>query len=411
MNARKSGTTALVLLGVLAPGASVLAQNLSPWPYSESCSTSGFPSYCFEIDQTANNTYSHGVKASATSGIGVVGASTSGFGVVGQTASSSTDPDAAAGVYGSVLNGGTATGVYGRSSGTGMFGRSDGSGTGVSGYAAGTGIGMIGQGTSNIGVYGVSDSVVFLPPAERIGVLGTSTSGVGVEGTSSSSQGVSGSSSCSTGGTCIGVYGTSSGGNGVWGNTSSTTNAAVVGIAPSGGYAFYGTGNLYITGSTAWKAGGGSWAPTSDRRVKKDVKDFNQGLVELLKVQPVRFHYNGLGGTPDDGKEFVGVIAQDLEKILPSMVASRMGKLHPTDTEDTAIKHVDPSEFTYLLINAVKEQQKVIERQEARIEALEEGRPPRLSSRTSIGGLEASLALGLLPVGVVVAIKRRRKAE
>ncbi len=145
--------------------------------------------------------------------------------------------------------------------------------------------------------------------------------------------------------------------------------------------------------------------------MKKDVKEFDQGLADLLKVQPVRFHYNGLGGTMDDGKEFVGVIAQDMEKILPAMVSSRSAKLHPTDARATDIKQVDPSNFTYLLINAVKEQQKIIEKQEARIESLEQGRPPLTSSMSSLGGLEAGLMLGLLPVGVVVALRRRRKAD
>jgi hypothetical protein len=128
-----------------------------------------------------------------------------------------------------------------------------------------------------------------------------------------------------------------------------------------------------------------------------------------MRVRPVRFKYNGLGGTSDDGKEFVGVIAQELEQTLPEMVGTRMGKLHPTDTEETAIRRVDPSEFTYLLINAVKEQQKTIQRQEARITALEQGRPPLASSMMSFGGLETGLAIGLLPVGLVVVARRRRK--
>src|SRR5690348_9226539 len=131
---------------------------------------------------------------------------------------------------------------------------------------------------------------------------------------------------------------------------------------------------------------------------------------ELLKVQPVRFHYNGLGGTVDDGKEFVGVIAQDVEKVLPSMVSSRQAKLHPTDDETTGIKQVDPRNFTYLLINAVKEQQKVIAKQEARIEALEQGRPPLASSVFPLRGLEAGMTIGLVPFGFVMALRRRRKA-
>jgi hypothetical protein len=131
----------------------------------------------------------------------------------------------------------------------------------------------------------------------------------------------------------------------------------------------------------------------------------------LLRVRPVSFKYNGLGGTPDDGKQFVGVIAQDLEKIIPAMVSSRMAKLHPTDAQETAIKQVDPGNFTYLLINAVQEQQKVIQRQEARIAALEQGKSPLASSLMSLGGIETGLVVGLLPVGLVVAVRRRKKQK
>jgi hypothetical protein len=153
------------------------------------------------------------------------------------------------------------------------------------------------------------------------------------------------------------------------------------------------------------------WTTSSDSRIKKDVKGFDQGLSELMRVRPVRFKYNGLGGTTDDGKEFVGVIAQDLEKVFPAMVSSRMAKLHPADAQETAIKLVDPSNFTYLLINAVQAQQKVIQRQDARIAALEQGKPPLASSLMSLGGIETGIAIGLLPVGLVVAGRRRRKQK
>ena len=36
------------------------------------------------------------------------------------------------------------------------------------------------------------------------------------------------------------------------------------------------------------------------------------GLDTVLGVVPICFRYNGLGGTVDDGKIYVGVIAQDL---------------------------------------------------------------------------------------------------
>jgi hypothetical protein len=100
----------------------------------------------------------------------------------------------------------------------------------------------------------------------------------------------------------------------------------------------------------AYKPGGGSWATLSDRRVKRNVLPFADGMNVLNSIRPVTFEYNGLGGTADIGKVYVGVIAQELQQVAPTMV-----------DETGEYLRVDPSAFTYLLINAVKEQQAQIE--------------------------------------------------
>ena len=66
---------------------------------------------------------------------------------------------------------------------------------------------------------------------------------------------------------------------------------------------------------------------------------------------------------------------------------------------------MDPSAFTYMLINAVQEQQKIIERQEGRIAALERKRAPFMSS-LFLDGLGAGAVLG--PLGLA-AIRGRRE--
>jgi hypothetical protein len=148
----------------------------------------------------------------------------------------------------------------------------------------------------------------------------------------------------------------------------------------------------------------GEWSAYSDERLKKDVIDFRHGLADLTRVRPVTFKYNGLGVTQDDGVEYVGVIAQELEKVMPSMISSIKEKLHEGDAADTDVKVVDPSAFTFMLINAVKEQQKAIDEQEARIASLEAGRRPLISG---IG--EGGIGLGMLAfAGAVVATRRKR---
>lgn len=109
----------------------------------------------------------------------------------------------------------------------------------------------------------------------------------------------------------------------------------------------------------------------SDEQIKKDITPFNLGLDTVLGLQPKHFKYNGLGGLQDDGIEQIGVIAQDVEKVAPSLIKKQKVQLHPDDKEQTEIKAVDYGSFTYLLINAVKELKKENDELKKRIEKLE----------------------------------------
>ncbi|WP_181397968.1 tail fiber domain-containing protein [Chryseobacterium sp. AG844] len=124
------------------------------------------------------------------------------------------------------------------------------------------------------------------------------------------------------------------------------------------------TSTLSVSG-TADKTGGGAWGTFSDKRIKKNVTPYLQGLKQILEIKPVYFQYNGKGGYKDDGQTYVGVLAQDIEKVLPGTVT----KIKTADFEDQ--RKYDSSEIIYTLINAVKEQQKMIEKQAMQIISLE----------------------------------------
>jgi hypothetical protein len=305
--------------------------------------------------------------------------------------------------------------------GTGLGLLSTAVGYSVEGYSA-TGCGVSGKSTNASGVYGNSSA----SSGNGVGVFGTTIYGsatrgstgrgvignsgnIGVYGVTNTGQGIAGFGTLDSN-LAVGVSGTAAGasGIGVWGICSDDCASSPTGYAGyfEGNVTIAGsssTGGLFVNVGTGYKPGGGMWAGTSDARVKKDVKPFTRGMEDLERVQPVTFRYNGLGGTIDDGIDRVGVIAQDLEKVLPSMVSTRRLKLHPQDATTIDIEHVDPSDFTYLLINAVAEQQAAIERREARIAKLERARP-----RSSPPDLGLGLALGSLPVGLVVARYRRK---
>ncbi len=107
-----------------------------------------------------------------------------------------------------------------------------------------------------------------------------------------------------------------------------------------------GNANLEIDGA-AFKPGGGSWSVSSDRRSKENIVNYNKGLNELMQLRPVNFNYRKEFNW--GSKTYTGLIAQEVEKIIPTMVNTK-----PTNgIED--FKIIDPNEITYMLINAVKE--------------------------------------------------------
>lgn len=268
----------------------------------------------------------NGVSATAVSGYGTRSTSTSSIAVFGT--SSGSDDGNTAGMVGTCSN---CPGIIGYSLAT----------DGVRGYGAITGVLGSASTTTGDGVHGTAsgsgNGVVADNSSTGSGLYAFSAQGNAIYAMSNTVDAI------------VGIAGTNNGAAGIWGKAHGT-----------GTFGVYSSGDLYVRGwsgtpGDAYKPGGGSFKATSDARVKKDVAEFTPALAELEQVRPVRFKYNGLGGTEDTGKEYVGVIAQDLEKVLPFMVSSHERKLHASDARPTEIKEVDPSAFTYLLINAVKE--------------------------------------------------------
>lgn len=104
------------------------------------------------------------------------------------------------------------------------------------------------------------------------------------------------------------------------------------------------SGNLYIAAG-AYKPGGGSWAATSDERLKDITGDYTAGLAAIAALKPVRFTYkkDNPRNEPSD-REFIGLIAQDAMKVMPELVSLR----------DDGYYDVDSSALNFALINAVK---------------------------------------------------------
>jgi hypothetical protein len=115
-----------------------------------------------------------------------------------------------------------------------------------------------------------------------------------------------------------------------------------------------------IYASSAVKPGGGSWAASSDSRIKENVGIYSKGLEHILLVAPITYDYNGKGGMPKSAG-YIGVIAQEIKDVFPETITTYKSKLEETDTEDTDLYRFDPSALIYALINAVKELKAEIE--------------------------------------------------
>jgi hypothetical protein len=135
-------------------------------------------------------------------------------------------------------------------------------------------------------------------------------------------------------------------------SSASTSNEIVIGYNATGKGA--NTGFIFPNGGGVYQGNNSStWSTTSDQRLKKSIVDNNTGLDKLLSIQVRNFEYrlpNEVTELPQNQailKEGVqlGVIAQELQKVLPECV----------NEESTGVLRVDTDNLTWYLINAVKE--------------------------------------------------------
>lgn len=114
---------------------------------------------------------------------------------------------------------------------------------------------------------------------------------------------------------------------------------------------------LHLGVNSAAKPTSNVWTVTSDARLKR-IYTYSEGLDEILNINPVWFTYTGEAGMPQETG--VGVLAQELQQVAPYMVSNWTYK---KDKEDIGKEYlaVDNGPMTYMLINAVKEQQEIIE--------------------------------------------------
>ena len=103
-----------------------------------------------------------------------------------------------------------------------------------------------------------------------------------------------------------------------------------------------------------------NWLTTSDVRLKKNITPLNGSLEKVIAIRGVRFDLiEDNAGTPGKGKH-IGFIAQELENEFPELVV----------TDKKGLKAVAYDKMTAVLVEAVKEQQREMEKQQPQIDSL-----------------------------------------
>jgi hypothetical protein len=141
------------------------------------------------------------------------------------------------------------------------------------------------------------------------------------------------------------------------------------------------TGALTIA-SQGYKPGGGPWADSSDARIKDVIGEYNRGLDDVLALRPVLYTYKGndtreppsnsvgpdaLGDKSAPavpyknsphyaatvaGTRYIGLIAQEVEPIMPEMVDKTAGYIDGVPVDD--IRNLDTTALIFALVNSVK---------------------------------------------------------
>lgn len=166
----------------------------------------------------------------------------------------------------------------------------------------------------------------------------------------------------------IGLYGSSQSFHGVYGFTS--------GAQSSGDYAGFFNGAVDATGG---------YYNTSDQNLKKNIEDISKAIDIIKQLRPKHYEFKSDGDYKlmklPEGEHY-GLIAQDVEKVLPELVGNArfetvLANPHPTEEDAKASKTImfktlNYTELIPILIKGMQEQQETIDKQQQQIDQLKQ---------------------------------------
>jgi hypothetical protein len=165
--------------------------------------------------------------------------------------------------------------------------------------------------------------------------------------------------------------------SGIWGFVAASEfglEAATVSYTCNDGVnaVMWGSASNFNVPNQAYKPGGGVWADGSDARIKTVVGDYTPGLDAVLRLRPVRYtlrdNWERLSLEADARTrrlqrphrvaaaaktEFVGLVAQEAEAVMPEMVGRIAAVLDGKPVND--LRTVDMTALPLALVSAVQE--------------------------------------------------------
>ncbi|MCK4980438.1 MAG: tail fiber domain-containing protein [Candidatus Delongbacteria bacterium] len=98
-----------------------------------------------------------------------------------------------------------------------------------------------------------------------------------------------------------------------------------------------------------WDLTSGVYTSSSDKRFKKNIEDYTNIIDKVMMLQPKKYNFTS---QKDNEKRYIGLIAQDVEKVFPEFVVFN---------EEADAYTMDYAGMSVVAIQAIKEQQIVID--------------------------------------------------
>ncbi len=116
---------------------------------------------------------------------------------------------------------------------------------------------------------------------------------------------------------------------------------------------------------TAGLSTGTAWTNTSDKRIKTNVENIENGLDKILKLRPVSFNYTEdyLKANPElsGSKRYNSFIAQEYEEVFPDAVTSEKELVVDDKVIYNDLKQFTPHDLNMYLVKAIQEMKSEID--------------------------------------------------